>query len=196
MGGPMYQGALPSCHLCRISGLALSLPGLPGSEHSVRWAPSTVGLQDTQVDRPCPSSNGLAWVSPQCTLLPGDRRVRAQPHCHQDLSPHLLQAHGLQHPAMVSTATPASGSGEYWGPPARHPCPGPALNSRGRAVTRPGPHSQTCLGHTTIVHLKTCPSLCPPHSPSSLPGSCDDMDSPHSPQDDVTETPFNPNSPR
>ncbi|XP_030619141.1 transient receptor potential cation channel subfamily V member 3 isoform X1 [Delphinapterus leucas] len=29
----------------------------------------------------------------------------------------------------------------------------------------------------------------------SLPGSCDDMDSPHSPQDDVTETPFNPNSP-
>ncbi|XP_024593051.1 transient receptor potential cation channel subfamily V member 3 isoform X1 [Neophocaena asiaeorientalis asiaeorientalis] len=28
-----------------------------------------------------------------------------------------------------------------------------------------------------------------------LPGSCDDMDSPHSPQDDVTETPFNPNSP-
>ncbi|XP_061031069.1 transient receptor potential cation channel subfamily V member 3 isoform X1 [Eubalaena glacialis] len=28
-----------------------------------------------------------------------------------------------------------------------------------------------------------------------LPGSCDDMDSPQSPQDDVTETPFNPNSP-
>ncbi|KAM9045233.1 transient receptor potential cation channel subfamily V member 3 isoform 3-T3 [Megaptera novaeangliae] len=28
-----------------------------------------------------------------------------------------------------------------------------------------------------------------------LPGSCDDMDSPQSPQDDVTETPFNPSSP-